>query len=235
MAIAPEELSEDLRRALDGDLVSVVLYGSGARGDRNAKSSDYNLLVIVSAVNADLLDRAAPVVGPWVNQGNPAPLFFTRDRFLQAEDVFPVEFLEIQSSRRVLAGDDVFAGLVIRNDNLRHQLEYELRGKLLALRQIYFARSGKDRPLTEAVVAALPALFALFRGVLRLAGEAPPVERPALLDALGRRVGLDRSAFASALEARDGHPPAMAGRALFEGVTASLERVIDFVDGFPAG
>ena len=44
------QLVERLRKAFDDRLVSVVLYGSGATGERHARFSDYNILCVLAQV-----------------------------------------------------------------------------------------------------------------------------------------------------------------------------------------
>ena len=58
----PEELTTHLQNALGDNLISVVLYGSAAAGDRTEKYSDFNTLVIVKDIGLPVLKSAMPVV-----------------------------------------------------------------------------------------------------------------------------------------------------------------------------
>ena len=44
------QLVEKLRKAYGDRLVSVILYGSAAAGDHQAKFSDFNILCVVTAI-----------------------------------------------------------------------------------------------------------------------------------------------------------------------------------------
>jgi predicted nucleotidyltransferase len=54
------QLVERLKKIYQERLVSVILYGSAATGDRQAKFSDYNVLCVLSQITpAELSDSEA--------------------------------------------------------------------------------------------------------------------------------------------------------------------------------
>ena len=61
-------------------------------------------------------------------------LFFYQE-LVNALDVFPLEFSQIQAKHVLILGRDVFEGLIISNENLRHQCEFYLRSNLLSMRE----------------------------------------------------------------------------------------------------
>ncbi len=62
-------------------------------------------------------------------------IFFYQE-LVNALDVFPIEFIQIQEKHALLIGRDVFDGLIVSKENLRHQCEFYLRSNLLSLREL---------------------------------------------------------------------------------------------------
>ena len=56
-----EELVKKLQEAAGANLVSVILYGSAARGDYRETYSDLNVLCTMGSLGAEELRRVAPV------------------------------------------------------------------------------------------------------------------------------------------------------------------------------
>jgi predicted nucleotidyltransferase len=65
-----DELIAKLRQSLQVDLVSVILYGSAASGDHNAKYSDFNILCVLKQITPSQLAASGSVFRWWQEQGN---------------------------------------------------------------------------------------------------------------------------------------------------------------------
>ena len=128
-------LVEKLRKAFGPELVSVILHGSAAAGDHQAKFSDLNVLCVLRAVTTAQLIAAEPVFHWWRGEGNPAPLLLSESELVTSADSFALEFHDIQRHHRILQGTDVVSGLVIDDRFYRAQVEHDLRAKLIRLRQ----------------------------------------------------------------------------------------------------
>jgi hypothetical protein len=70
---------------------------------------------------------------------NLVPVFWTERELKASSDVFPVEFTDLKECNKVLYGRNVVAEIIVDGKNLRHQLEFELRSKLLRLRSEWFS------------------------------------------------------------------------------------------------
>src|SRR5215471_17402461 len=106
-----EELVSQLRAAYASALNAVVLYGSAAAGEHIAKKSDYNVLVVVDALDANRLAAASAVSRAWAEAGNPAPLTLTTSEWRGSADIFPMEYADILERHRVLFGTPPFDGV----------------------------------------------------------------------------------------------------------------------------
>src|SRR6185295_12955750 len=120
-----DELVSQLKAAYGTSLRSIVLYGSAAAGEHIAKRSDYNVLVIVDALDPSRLAGASAASRAWTESGNPAPLTMTMAEWKGSSDIFPMEYADILERHRVLAGDAPFDGIHVDVKDLRLQLEHE--------------------------------------------------------------------------------------------------------------
>ena len=77
----------------------------------------------------------------------------TRHELERTADVFTIELLDMQRHHRVLFGEDVLQGLHIPMDLHRVQVEYELREKLVLLRQQILLASENESRLWDLAVA----------------------------------------------------------------------------------
>jgi hypothetical protein len=168
-----DAVAAEVAAALGTRLVSFLMYGSGARGDAPPGAPVDTLLICDDADDA-LLAALEPVVRRWVAGGQPPPLVLTAREWRTSADTFAIEYADIRASHRVLAGADPWAGIVVDKADERRQLERELRGKVLRLRQGYLAARGDARALDELVRDTAGSWLTMMRAVLRLAGRPVP-------------------------------------------------------------
>lgn len=188
------------------NLESLILYGSAARGDFKEGHSDLNVLCVLRSVAARELARVTPVVHWWCkDQNEPAPLFFTADELRQSADVFSIELLDMQDSRRVLHGADVIAGIDVPMNLHRVQVEHDLRTLLLRLRQHFLLTGQKESELRAAAAKSASSALALLRHALMAFEEEPPATAPEVFARIAALTGADAEAFAAAYKLRDRH------------------------------
>ena len=192
-----------LQTAAGENLQSVILYGSAASGEFNPEFSNINLLCILRETSFAALAAIAPAVERWSAGKRPAPLVFTRDEMERSADVFVIEFLDMRENHRVLLGEDVLKSLPIKMTLHRAQLEYEMREKLILLRERLLLASGQESRLWELLHHSLPAFATLFRHTLIALGSAAPKSTREAVQALAARVSFDPSAFLQLLDIRE--------------------------------
>jgi hypothetical protein len=166
------------------DLVSLIAYGSALGEEFHASHSNVNLLLVLPRVDAAALARGAAVFRRHREKNRILPLVLSEQELRDSVDVFAVEFLDIKERHSVLKGIDVFEQLLIPGTWLRHQCEFELRGKLIRLRQGFLECDGKEKQLVALMVQVMSGLLPLGRSLLRLAGERAPHAAADLLAAL---------------------------------------------------
>lgn len=232
MKTDPNTFTQSLLETLGDQLRSVILYGSCVTGDFVEKRSDYNLLVVVADLSFPVLKRLKSPISKWVRAGQRAPLLFTEKRLQQSADVFPIELYDLRDQRKVLHGEDVIAKLELTPKNLRLQLESELKGKLIALREGYFARDGKSKALVELVVASLSNFQVLMRAALRLHNVEIPKDKDAVVDLLANHTPFDTAPFHRAASIKEGKLSidSSEAEALFAEYLGAVEQLVDAVD-----
>jgi predicted nucleotidyltransferase len=230
---ALNHLIEDLRATHGDNLASVVLYGSAAAGDYVELRSDYNLLIALSRITPEDLRQAQAPMREWQRLGHPLPVYFTVEELTDAADVFPIEFHQMEKARIVLYGRDPFEFVKLSKENLRHQTEYELRSKLIQLRRLYIPASASVEKLSALMSDSLASFAALFRPVMILMGEEPPVGKPDCVRATVKLLKLDGEPFEQIFELRANDETSLTeveANELFAAYMAQIERVIEAVD-----
>lgn len=229
-----EEFTNNICSIYEDKIHSITLYGSAATGDFSKKYSDYNLILVFDEVTPELLERSAKLVKKWMKAGNPSPLFFDMDHIKTSADVFPMEFYDIKSNRKILFGNDPFAGVEIDGKNLRHQCEYEIKGKILQLYARYIQAAESEKEISKLIMESLSAFMSIFKGITRLLGKEPEPKKRALVEQLSGVIGFNPNIFLEFLDIRDGNTvlPRKETTAKFEDYVTELKTISNFVDKF---
>jgi predicted nucleotidyltransferase len=227
-----KELVDRLQKAFGDRLVSVILYGSAAVGDHSGRFSDLNVFCALRQVTPRELGDAEPIVRWWRGMDNPAPLLMSTDEVRTSTDCFPIEFHDIKERRRVLYGDDVVADLDIDDSFYRAQVEYQLRAKVLRLRQksagVLFDKDLLLRLLAESVST----FCILSRHALLLAGIKAKFQKREIIEQAREKFGIDAAPFLSLLDLREEKikPRSLDPLPLFETYLKEIQVVVDAVD-----
>ena len=207
-----DHLTGWVRAALGERLVAFVLYGSAAH-DGGDPDGDVNTLLLVDSADETLFAALESGVAQWVAGGQPAPLVFTAEEWRASADAFPIEYEDIRASHRVLAGGDPWDGVAVRRGPARRQLEHELRGKVLRLRQGYLAARADGARLGALVQGTAGSWLTMLRATLRLSGRDVPTAPDALVRAAAALVGFPESpVVALMVAARAADPLKLAAR-----------------------
>ena len=204
--IAREMLDEFVKRVREAggtNVECVILFGSAVSGDFHPGLSNFNLLCLLGVASFSALQALAPVSKWWDKQKQPPPLCMTRQELERSTDVFAIELLDMKQHHRVLYGADVLSGLTIPMELHRVQVEYELREKLILLRQHVLMADGNDSRLWDLLLRSAPSFSTLFRHALIALGDSPKSARRDAVQALADRLRFDASAMLQVLDARE--------------------------------
>jgi hypothetical protein len=230
--LTTEKFVTRLREAAGANLESVILFGSSVAGDFHPEFSNLNLFCVVRDASFAALQSLAPAVKWWDAQKQPPPLFMTRDEIERSADVFTIELMDVKLHHRVLFGEDVFKDLSIPANLHRVQVEYELREKLVLLRQHLLLAAGNDSRLWELLTRSVSSFATLFRHALIVLGTNPPLGKREAVQALARQVGFDASGMLQVLDVREkkSHRKTFDVADVFARYLAALEQVTAAVD-----
>jgi predicted nucleotidyltransferase len=222
----------ELKSVFGDDLVSVVLYGSAARGQYRDGVSDLNVLVLLRGTGAATLRRGSALARRWAGERNPPPMILGEEEWRRSADVFPIEYSDIRDAHRVLLGIDPFAGIEVHAEDLRRQCEREIKGKHIQLREQFMLAAEQPAELGTLLVKSFPTFLVLFRTVLRLSGDAVPRDPEETVRATAARAGFDPAPLLEISRARSGRGelrPA-ADSPVVTGYLDAVERVARYVD-----
>ncbi len=190
-----EEIAAQIASALGDNLKSVLLYGTAIRGGYARAHQEVNILVLVEDASTQAIGQIEKPLAAWVKKGNAAPLIFERSEWEGSTDVFPIEIEDMREAHRLIAGTDPFEGVVTNRDDLRQELEREVRGKLLQLRAQHAAFAPNGGALTRLLVDSASTFFVLMRALVRLEGQTPEAEPARLVEQAAGVADLDAGAF----------------------------------------
>jgi len=181
-----------------------------------------------------LFDALAPVARAWTKSGHPAPLILTEREWRESADAFPIEYEDMREAHRLLAGRDPWPGIRVERDQLRRQLEQELMGKLVRLRQAYAALWAEPKRLAGVIVGSAPGFFTMLRALLRLAGQPVPAGPEMLVGAAATLIGFTAGDLAPLVRHAAGGPALrLEGKAsdpVVAAYLAAVARTAEFVN-----
>ena len=231
----PDEVRSTLRayvsqvgRLFGASLEAVLLYGSAARGEFLPGRSNLNLMIVLTACEAHVLQSYATVHKHWQKEGIVVPLFFTPKELQQAAASFPLEYLEIRDAYVLLQGQDPFLVLQVDLQRLRAECEQEIRGNLLRLRQRFVEGGGKPESSALLMPLSLTALLPALRGMFRVLERKVPSSSELLLAELQPALNVDSEVFEEVLRLKRGAitPGPLELPRLFERYHAALQALI---------
>jgi predicted nucleotidyltransferase len=229
-----DELVRQLKLAYGDALRSVVLFGSAVAGEHLAKTSDYNVLVIVDSLPLERLRAVAAVSKAWAEDGNPPPMTFTATEWRSSSDIFPMEYADILERHRVLHGEVPFDGITVKPADLRLQVEHQTMGKLLQLRQAVMGAGGDSALQLDVLEKSLSTLMVIFRGVVRLNAQVPSQDYEALSRSVAEKAGFSAEPFVRVIRHVRGSEKLRreAASGILEDYLSAMEQLVAYLDRF---
>jgi len=176
-----EKLISHIQSHFKDNLVAIYQYGYPV------KNATLYLLIILEKVSAaDLKPTKLPL--------DKAPVqltIFAKSEIAEALDVFPIEFLAMKSTKKLLAGTDIL-DTPITNHNLRHECEFTLRSTILKLRSAYILN---QLPPKDLIIQSVSSLLTVLAGILHMLNIPPANDTHALISTIETNLNISLSAF----------------------------------------
>ena len=232
----PEEMFpdivEDFKKVFADNLISIILYGSGAGSDYKPGKSDLNFLVIISEEAIDHLDQAIETVSRWKKKNVAVPLFMTKSYISSSLDSFPIEFLNIKKNYILVFGENVLKDISFDARHLRLQCEREIKGKLLLLRESYLETEGKQKRVKELIKASITAFISIFNGILYLKGIELPATRREIIQSVAGEIPINPEVFMTCLDIKEDKKEFSSAETtgIFKDYLMQIRKLWEFID-----
>lgn len=224
-------IKEDLQKAFGADLLSIILYGSGAGGNYVPGKSDLNFLIVLKDTGVDNLDRCLEAEASW-RKKKAVFVLMSKDFINSSIDSFPVEFLNMKFNHILVFGEDVLGSLTFEPQYLRLQTERELKGKLFHLQQGFLEGGGKEKALQELIKLSLGAFIPLFKTLLFVKKLEIPQGRREVAKALSSVFPVDAGVFLKCIDIKEGKGKYSTGeiKNLFKSYHGEIARLSAAID-----
>ncbi|MFQ5704337.1 MAG: hypothetical protein ACE5HT_09970 [Gemmatimonadales bacterium] len=228
-----DRFATQLAECLGENLISLLLYGPGVR-DESAGSAEPTTLLVVRDASPQALRSIQATIAAWTKRGDPPPLIFSDGEWRSSADVFPIEIEEMREAHLLLKGANPLDGVETDSEDLRRELEREVRGKLLQLRTQFAAAASDGKALSNLLTRSIVTFFILFRAVLRLTGHTPPRRPRELVEKAAEVAGLEADAFEWVLAKISGAKPQNLKPydPIGDRYVMQIEQLAHFVDSF---
>lgn len=193
---------EEILGSYYGKIHSIHVTGTAITEDFDEKISNINSVFVLKQMDLKFLEILAPLGKKYGKKQVSAPLIMTTDYIRRSLDVFPIEFLNFKLVHSTIFGEDILRALEIDRMDLRHQCEREIKAKLIWLRQGYISAAGDKKILTEGFVQSITGYIPLFRGIISLLGQEPPVRHKDVISSLSRAADINTDVFDRVLHAK---------------------------------
>ena len=198
------DLTEDYRQVFGKDLVSLILYGRAAGGHYVKGKSDINLLVVLTKEGINRLEDSLAIVKQWKKNRVAVPLVMTKAFIESSLDCYPIEFLNMKNSHILIHGEDVLEQLKFKPEDLRLQIEKELKGKLVLLRQSYLESEGNSRQIKQLISRSVTAFISIFNALIYLKQGSAQQKRRETIKELAKLFTFDANLFLTCVDIKEG-------------------------------
>jgi len=188
-------LTQDYLQVFGKDLISLTLYGSAAGGSYVKGKSDINVLVILTPEGINRLEDGFALVKNWRKRNVAVPLVMTKEFITTSLDSYPIEFLNMKNNSVLIYGENVLEPLVFKPEDLRLQIERELKAKILLLREGYLESAGSARPLRALISKSLTAFVSIFNAMLYLREAKAPRDKSETIQEMNKVFTIDATVF----------------------------------------
>jgi predicted nucleotidyltransferase len=200
------DLESSLVRALGEGLVSLVVYGSAARGGYREGRSDVDVVIVVRDASRASLVSIANVLQVARYAARIETMVLVEGEIAASTDAFPLLYDDIRRHHVVLHGADPFAELTISDRHRRLRVEQELREARTRLRRAVIDGLGLKDALAGAVVRKAKQIRTPLHALLALRGVTCEDRSQVVLAKAGELYGVDTSKILGAAVApEDAH------------------------------
>ncbi|MFH1877612.1 MAG: hypothetical protein ABH883_02255 [Candidatus Omnitrophota bacterium] len=228
-----EPFIDELTAVYGGNILSIFVYGSVTGEDYNPRTSDINVALVLDDISIEKIKPGLKAIKKARRKRITAPLFLTPPYIKHSLDTFPMEFLCMRETGLVLAGQDILRDLgEIKNEDLRGECEYQIKGKLLTIRQAYLEQALDKKGMEGLIKMSFRALMPVFQSMVKLKSGSFPPDKEDTLRKLADEFSVDVSSFMEILKDRktDGRIGNRPAEAFISDFLVQIEKLAVIVD-----
>ena len=204
----PEEIYKDFindtKSVFSNDLISVLITGSAAKGEYIRKKSDINFIIVLTEEGMKKIPDFLKISKKWAKANVSVPLFLYKEYIKSSLDSFPIEFLNIKNNSRIIFGDDITNIIEIDKNDLRLQVEREIKGKLLQLRQVFFEINKNPKSFQQFISVSISTFNPIFSAAVYLKKDIYPRNREEIFTEISEIFSIDKDFFERLLDIKKG-------------------------------
>lgn len=190
---------EQLSKALDRNLKTLLAYGSSVRGDFQPGLSDINLLILLEVSTPE----AHRVIGECFRGRTEFDLFVLGQEGLERSmQMFAIKFRSIKRNYRILHGQDFLSSWQPEERVFRFLCEQSLRNRRLRTKRAYIVSMHDPVRFTRHVTSSVPGLFSDLTEALICAGIEMPQKREDRLPIIQKALGPEAEVLTGLLALR---------------------------------
>ncbi|WP_025209800.1 hypothetical protein [Hippea sp. KM1] len=183
-----DEFVKMLKEAFGDRLISVGRHNIGVTSFLNKNG----VFVVLDRVSADDLFKVKRIYVKFKKRFS-TPLVVDREFFDRSSDVFCMEMLELKENGEVVYGEDLIKDIEVDDENLRRQIEYELRSKLLILKGAFIDLPLDRKVIDDIAYRSMYNFLLILRNLLRLKGKL--INDATLIEVFEEEFGIKLDAF----------------------------------------
>jgi predicted nucleotidyltransferase len=227
-----DDLLKAARESFADNLRSVVLFGSAAEGQLRA-TSDVNLIFVLTRFDPAQAASFQGALQMATAAIRASVMFLLEQEIDAAMDAFAVKFADIGHRRRVLLGEDPFAGRTPSRDAIKRRIRQTLLNLELRLRERLAMAGHQESRLTLVVADAAGPLRSIAAAVLDLEGRPAASPKAALAALMAEWPEATWHAVLQNMSSarQTGTLPAGVGRETLVGVLALADRLRQRIGG----
>jgi len=147
-------------------------------------------------------------------------------------DSYPIEFLNMKNNSVLIHGENVLEPLVFKPEDLRLQIERELKSKILLLREGYLESAGSTRQVRQLISKSLMAFVSIFNAMLYLKQVRVPRDKSETILETSKVFAIDAAVFMQCFAIRQGADK-LSGKEVidvFKNYLREVEKACDIID-----
>lgn len=161
---------ETAKMACKNNLVSIVLYGSGAEG-RLRPTSDINLILVLITFDVAEVNRLREKFRLYHAAIRLDIMFLLETEINTACNAFAVKFNDILNRHRILYGSDPFTGLQVSRSATLQRLQQVIVNLTLRLRERYALISLREEQLVHIIAEVAAPIRTCASTILSIEGK----------------------------------------------------------------